>query len=187
MATLPHMIHEGGYEDISGRALAEEERAIAAGGEVWDEYNTDRENQVHFLDAFQRNFSIKMSIRVACVEYRTYQGWRRNSIYFAQRFNLIIEEWHSEMYTSAAYRARGYLVEDVNTESGYAETAEGAPIYHGADSGLTKMFLKSMYPDKFGDKLDMDVSGKVDTRLTHALDPGQYGDLRRAMMENDDC
>jgi len=160
--SLPRMIHENAYEHIKAESIRLEEYATKLGGQHWQDFSRDIQNQNDFLDTFRKTFSVKMSIKMADIEYRIYQKWRRTSIHFVQTFNGIIEEWHDDIYVSAATRAKGYLIAADDTESGYQEDAEGNPIFHGADSKLTTMFIKAMYPEQFNDKMNLNMSGGLD-------------------------
>lgn len=162
---LPRQIHPGGFKAIREKSEELEAKAIRLGGKHWDAYDQDRQKQNIFLEVFRKTFSVKNSIKACGVEYYTYKNWKANSIYFVETFNDIIDEWHEEIFTSAAQKARGYLIKDEATESGYGEDADGTPIYHGADSNIQRIFLKAMYPDQFAERTKNEHSGPGGTPL----------------------
>lgn len=161
MPVLPRAIAGEIYEIIEEESKRREAVATKAGGEKWQAFSADMQAQEVFLDTFSKTFSLRAARLAAGVELSTYYQWRRTSIHFVKGFNEALEEWHDEIYTSAATRARGYLVRDADTESGYVEDASGTLVYQGADTKLTQSFLKAMYPDSFGDKVAVEVSGEI--------------------------
>lgn len=159
MTALPRQIHPAGFEVIRQRSEELEKHAIAMGGKHWDDYDKDRTMQNRFLENFQKTFSVRRSLLFADADYRRYKKWKSDSIHFVETFNEICDMWHEDIFTSAAQKARGYLVKDNKTESGFGEDAEGNPIYHGADTSIQKAFLKAMYPDQFAERTKNEVSG----------------------------
>jgi len=163
------MISEKAYPHIREQALLIEEKASRSGGTTYAKWKEDCDKQALFLDAFAKSFQVKISLKVAGASRMEYAQWRRTSIHFVEMFNSIIEEWHDDIYASAASRARGRLVADSDSESGFQEDAEGNPIYHGSDTKLTSMFLKVMYPE-FNEKTELTSNGTL-TATTRVIVP----------------
>lgn len=158
---LPRQIHPNGFDHIESESKRLEEIASKLGGKHWQEFDEDRQLQQSFLDAFRKGFSVKNAMMAVDTTYHRYQRWKATSIYFVKTFNDIIDEWHDEIYTTAAVKARGHLVKDESTNSGFVEDAEGNPIYHGVDTKMTTMFLKAMYPDEFNEKTTTKHEGNI--------------------------
>ena len=183
---LPRMIHPAGFEAIEVESVRLEELATKRGGEDWQRFSRDLQNQQLFIRHFRKTFSARLSIKYVDVTYSTYVKWRSTSISFVRDYNDIIEEWADDIYTSAATRAKGHLLADESTATGFVEDVEGTPIYHGANDKLSVLFLKAMYPEQFNDKIDMNMSGGLNNTTT-SLDKDEYLELREKMLAQDDC
>lgn len=147
--TLPSQIPESMYPEI--RRAHEERLANIWCPTIIEESNRRKER---FLEVFTSTFSVSEALRRAHVPRRLFMHWKTNDIDFVISYNNAVAMWFDSIMSSAAVRARGYLMADPSTESGYAEDALGSPIYHNADSGLTKSFLKAMDP-AFNDKVEL--------------------------------
>lgn len=158
MNTLPRMIEPAALRHIAKANADREVLANNAGGDVLRAYLLDIQKQDSFLESFSKSFSTRLALRSSDSTAKDLNMWKRASAHFVSEYNATIESWHDEIYASAAARARGHLIKDEDTESGYMEDAEGNPIYHNADTKLTGMFLKAMY-SQFDDKVDMNHKG----------------------------
>jgi len=149
---LPSQIPESSFENI---AKSHRQRLSS----IWDPKILEESNSRKklFLEWFAKSFSVSFSLRKVHIPRRLLKHWLGSDIDFVKSYNDIIEMWHDDIFASAAVRARGYLVADEKTESGVKEDANGAPIYHGADTNLTKSFLRAIDP-AFNEKLE--VTGK---------------------------
>lgn len=185
-SSLPRMIHPLGFDTIEAETIRLEEIATKRGGEAWQTFSRDLQNQMAFMEHFRKTFSVRLSLKFLDLPYSCYAKWRRTSISFVKDYNDAIETWADDIYTSAATRAKGHLQADDSTESGYVEDAEGTPIWHGANDKLSTMFLKAMYPEQFNDKIDMNMSGGLNNTST-PLDKEEYKAVRKAMLKEDDC
>lgn len=179
------MIHPAGFEAIEAESVRLEEIATKKGGKDWQEFSQDLQSQQRFIEHFRKTFSVRLSLKYVDLPHHRYNKWRATSISFVKDYNDIIESWADDIYTSAATRAKGHLLVDESTESGYAEDAEGTPIWHGANDKLATMFLKAMYPEQFNDKIELS-GGLNNTNLT-PLNVDQYKQLREDMLKEDDC
>lgn len=156
---LPRQISPHGYPAIEAETEKREEKAHRLGGEHFADWRKDVDTQNDFLNVFRKSFSIRSALRAVDVDFAKYTHWKGTSLPFVIEFNAIIEEWHDDIFVSAAVRARGRRLKDEATESGFEENADGSPVYHDADTKLTTMFLKAMHPEQFNDKMDLNVSG----------------------------
>ncbi len=173
---LPQQIHPAGFDAIRQESARLNKEAIDQGGKRWEDYDADIQLQQVFLDAFEKTFHVRSSMMIAGVDYSRYKKWRTVSISFVERFNNIIEQWHDDIFASAAVRARGHCREDEET---------GEVSFFDADTQLTKMFLKAMY-SQFDEKIDMSLTGGLNNTTT-TLDPEKYAEVRKKMIDNDDC
>ncbi len=167
-SSLPRSIPIEAYDAIREDSDRIEAEAINKGGNAWAEFQQDADDQELFLIAFEKSFSVKRSLKKIGISHAKYKKWREKSIYFVETFNSIIEMWGDDIFVSAANRAKGHLLEAPKdaegiseTESGYVEDAEGNVVYHGADTQLTKAFLRAMHPEQFSEKLDITSDNTV--------------------------
>lgn len=183
---LPRMIHPAGFKEIQRASDAREIHAKNQGGKAWSDYSSDLRTQQEFIELFRQSFSVSQSLKILDVSRVVYARWRSSSIWFVQAFNQAIEDWGDEILTSAAVRARGQLMPNEETASGYAEDASGAPVYYNADTRLTLAFLKAMHPEQFNDKLDLGIHGGLNNTNTE-LSVEEYKQAREEMLKHDDC
>lgn len=180
------MIHEAAYDHIRSETIRIEEVATKRGGEHWQAFSRDLQAQTAFLEIFRKTFSVKLALKATDTAHHTYNKWRATSISFVESFNEINEMWADDLLVSAATRAKGRLILDSSTESGFVEDAEGTPLYMDADNQLTKSFLRVMYPEQFNEKVDMNLKGGLNNTTT-PLDKEAYAALRKEMLKSDDC
>lgn len=169
-ASLPRKIDENGYDAIETDSIADEESATSKGGQAWQDFQADIDRQNLFLDAFYESFSVRRSLLRSDATYSMLTRWRSRSISFVRRWNEIIDLWYDEIYTSAALRAVGTPIEDEDT---------GKVSFHGADTRLTAMFLKSMYPDEFAETKKVDLKSS-DGSMSPAI---ELTDKQRALLD----
>lgn len=158
-AILPQQISEEALPKVEAESRRIELAAMEQGGAAWVKFRNDVDLQQAFLEVFEKTFNISRSLKACGCDRNAYNRWRSTSYPFALALNDIIQAWYDDIYVSAAVRARGILLKDDTTESGFAEDAGGTPIYYDPDVSLTKMFLKAMHPEQFGDKLKAELTG----------------------------
>jgi hypothetical protein len=99
-----------------------------------------RQNQERWLELFSKCLSPKLACKQAGVSMGTYSKWRSTDVWFAEQLNQVMEDWRSELLSSAVTRAIGYVQRD--PETGEVQTdGEGKVIYHGASDSLTRALL----------------------------------------------
>lgn len=160
MSNLPRSIPEEAFPTILKESIRMEQVAADRGGKDWTTFQEDMDLQREFLSHFEKNFSVHRSMLKLGVTPLVYKKWRRTSIHFVNGFNTIIDMWHDDIYVSAAQRARGSRMKDVTTESGYAEDADGAVLFFGADLKMQLSFLRVVHPE-FNEKLNLNHSGET--------------------------
>lgn len=163
MRMLPQQIDPAGFSVIEKTNLELEKVATGKGGLAWEKFQSDIALQNDFIEIFSRCFSITKTLASLDIKRPKYNKWRTTSILFVYAFNNVISNWYDDIMASAATRAKGHLVADEETSSGYKESADGTPIYHDADTPLTKMFLKAMHPEEFSENTSVKLEGEVST------------------------
>ncbi|TCO77151.1 hypothetical protein [Chromatocurvus halotolerans] len=116
-----------------------------------------RQNQERWLELFGKCLSPKLACKQAGISMATYNKWRTNDVWFAEQLNQVMEDWRSELLSSAVTRAIGYVQRDEDTGKVVTD-ADGKVVYHGASDSLTRALLNMDQADATGAGANVNVT-----------------------------